>query len=712
MSGAATMGGASSGARWRSAALGLWAGWLAHERGRFFPWLAVGMAGGAVAYFALLEEPAGWWGPGLLAAAMALCLAAWRVPAARGVGLLTAAAAVGFASAQVATGRALPVEPMPARAVVLTGAVRGVDVLPDGRRLVLEDVRLGPAEPVLRRHVRVRLKRGDATEVEAGDRVEVRALMRPPAPPAYPGAWDLQREAYFAGLAGGGTALSAVAVTARAPPVTWRAWVQGVRDTIGRRAMAAIPGPAGAVAATLLNGSTLSIPATDRAAFRDSGLAHLLAVAGLHIGIIMGLFMLVTRLGLAAWPYAALHWPTKAIGGGVALAAGGAYLVLTGAHVPIMRSFAMACLVTLGIVVGRRALSFRGLALGAGALVLIAPAEVVGVSFQMSFAAVMALIAGYEALRPLLARLHGSGWRRVVAHLVALVLTSLLAGTASAPYGAYHFGHIQLYFIAANVVAVPLTAMWVMPLGVLALFLMPLGLEWLAFVPMSWGLEAIIGIARFVAGWPAATLPAPSMPGWGLLVFSLGLAWLCLWRTPMRLAGVALIAAGLLSPVWSPLPDMLVSAEGRLIAWRGPDGYRAQAVSGASKFTREAWASYLGVADLPPLGPGCDVTACRFGPMLLLRNRARAAPCEGVSLVVSAEPARGVCPGAALLDRFTVWRDGAHAVWLRGDAAPAVLSDRAVRGERPWVPGRPVPRRAVPNLPMAPAETMANETED
>lgn len=479
--------------------------------------------------------------------------------------------------------------------------------------------------------------------------------------------------------------------------------------------MDALPGPAGAVAATLLTGSTAAIPPPDRAAFRDSGLAHLLAVAGLHIGIVMALFMGATRLGLAAWPYAALHWPTKPIAAGAALVAGAGYLLLAGAHVPTIRSFAMASLVTLGIVVGRRALSLRGLALAAAVLVLWAPQEVVGVSFQMSFAAVMALIAGYEALRPVFARLHGPGWRRVAGHGLALVMTSLLAGTASAPYGAYHFGHVQLYFILANAVAVPLTAFWVMPLGVVALLLMPFGLEGLAFVPMGWGIELILGIARTVASWPAATSPVPPMPGWGLGVFSLGLAWLCLWRTRVRFGGVPVIVAGLASAWLAPLPDVLVSPDARLIALRDGGAYRLQDRPGAPRFVRESWAEHWGTGPMPPLAEGspagCDATTCRAGPVLLLRGTAHMADCAGVALVVSSEPARGVCPDAALLDRFTVWRNGAHAVWLRADG-PLVLSDRAYRGDRPWVASVPTPRARVPALPMAPAEPLPTELED
>jgi competence protein ComEC len=669
------------------------------------PWLAVAMAAGVALYFSLPTEPAWWTGPAAAGLFVALCAGVWRWSWPRMGAVAGLMAALGFLSVQAASWRAAPIASLPARAVVMTGTVRAVDVLPDGRRLVLEGVRLGDSEPVARR-LRVRMKRGDATEVSAGDVVQVRAVMRPPAPPAYPGAWDLQRDSYFNGIGGGGTALNPVVVLEHGLPSGPGAWVQAARDGIGRRVMAAIPGTPGAIAATFLTGSTMAIPQRDREAFRDSGLAHLLAVAGLHIGIVMGLVFGAVRLGLACWERAALHWPTKAIAAVAALGVGAVYMLMAGAHVPVMRSFAMACLVTLGLVVGRRAMSLRGWALAALALMVIGPQEVVGVSFQMSFAAVLALISGYEALRPVLARLHGhEWWRRTAAHVAALMLTSLLAGTASAPYGAYHFGHVQIYFILANLVAVPLTAMWVMPLGLLGLALMPIGLEWLALAPMGWGVEAILWIGRTVSSWPEATLAVPPMPAWGLAVFSLGLAWLGLWRTRWRLLGAPMMLAGLLSPALAPLPDVLVSNDARLIALRSEGGYLVQSRPGASRFIRAEWENHLAAGRLQPIGDACPADACRLGPVLVLRGSARASDCTGVGLLVSAEPARGECPSAGLLDRFTVWRDGAHAVWITPDGV-RVVSDRAYRGQRPWVPGPPVPRRRVPDLPMAPAEEL------
>ena len=686
------------------------AGWAEAERGRFMPWLPVCMACGVAFYFALRVEPPAW--AGAVAGALSLggAALAWRSLAGRLATLGLLAASLGFFSAQMATGRALPPAALPRTAVILSGTVRAVDILPDGRRLVLDGVRLGDGEP-LERRLRVRFKKGDRTEVVAGDIVRVRALMRPPSSPSFPGGWDLQRDAYFNGLGGGGTALGPVSVVEHGTPAGFTAGVQAARDWIGRRVMAAVPGAPGAIAATFLTGSTLAIPQADRAAMRDSGLAHLLAVAGLHIGIVMGLVFGTTRLVLAAFERSALFWPTKPIAAVTALVAGGAYMLMAGAHVPVMRSFAMACVVTLGLVVGRRALSLRGWALAALALMSFAPQEVVGVSFQMSFAAVLALISGYEALRPLLTRLYGhQWWRRTVSHVVALVLTSLLAGTASAPYGAYHFGHIQLYFIAANVVAVPLTAMWVMPLGLLGLALMPFGLEWLALVPMGWGVRAILFIGQTVSAWPEATMAVRPMPGWGLLAFSLGLAWLALWRSRWRMAGVLPIVAGLLSPLATPMPDVLVSSEARLIALRAGGHYYVQAVSGASKYIREEWETHFADGPFQLIRDGqpaaCSPGLCRVGPILLLRKEA-AVPdggCVGVALLVAAEPARGECPReTALLDRFTVWRDGAAAAWIEGGGV-RVLTDRAARGDRPWVPPPPTPRRAAQTLPAAAAE--------
>ncbi len=570
--------------------------WLAVERGRLVLWLPVLMGVGVLTYFALRQEPPVWAGLVLLLAAAVGAGLARRLALLRASLAALAAFALGLAAAQFATWRAAPLQVLPTHAVILTGVVREVDLLPAGRRLMLEAVRLDADKPPLDRLVRVRLRTSDAVEVATGDTVRLRALVWPPDSPAYPGGWDLQRDAFFAGLGGSGFALGPAERLAEADPSGLARRVQRLRERIGARFIAGIPGAAGTIAATLFTGMAGAIPQADHQAFRDSGLAHLLAVAGLHIGIVMGWAMFLTRAGLALCEYTALRWPTKQLAAFVALAAGGCYMVLTGMHVPIARSFAMASLFTLAVLLGRRAISLRGLGLAGVALMLVEPQEVPGVSFQMSFAAVLALIAGYEVLRPRLQALRGEGgWRgRLSVNLAMLGLTSLLAGTASAPFGAYHFGRIQVYFVLSNMLAVPLTALWAMPLGLLALALMPLGLDRLAMLPMGWGIEAILWIARTASALPAATLPVPHAPAWGLALVGLGMAWLGLWRSRIRLAGIAVLALGLASPLLARPADLLVSADGRLIAVRTADGVFLEREAGASRFVRDDWTEYLG----------------------------------------------------------------------------------------------------------------------
>ena len=692
-----------------------WHAWVEAERGRFALWLPVWMAAGVVLYFSLTAEPPWWAGAAGLAGALAATGLLWRRPVPRAAAACLAAAALGLGSAQLATLRAAPLAAIPSHAAIVTGTVAAVDVLPQGRRVLLARPSLDGAAP-LALAGGLRLRAGDAAALATGDRLRGRALLQPPAPPAWPGGWDLQRDAFFAGIGAYGYALNPSERLAEGSPADLAAWMQRAREAIAVRIGAAMAGgdpTAAAIAITLLTGTTHGIAEADRAAFRDSGLAHLLAIAGLHIGIVMGLFFALARLGLGLWEYAALHWPAKQIAALAALLAGGGYLLLTGWHVPILRSFAMACLVTLGVLVGRRALSMRGLGLAMAAVIAVEPSAVMGVSFQMSFGAVLALIAGYEALRPWLRRLHGDGSRRrrLLAYGVALALTSALAGTASAPFGAYHFGHVQLYFIAANLLAVPITALWVMPAGMLGLALMPLHLEALALVPMGWGITAILHIARTVAAWPEAVLAVPHIPAWGLGVLSLGMAWLGIWRSRLRLAGLALIGLGLLSPLLDRPPDLLVSADARLIGMRTPRGAFIQRDPGASGFTYDSWLQLWAVRDAAPL-PGCTGASCGLRPradgpgVLLLRgpaDPAAAAAACGAALVVSAEPIRLECrPPVPAIDRFTVFRQGAQAVWL-GPAGVRVLSDRAARGDRPWVVPVPTRTRIPAGLHLTPA---------
>ncbi|MBE7210279.1 MAG: ComEC/Rec2 family competence protein [Gluconacetobacter diazotrophicus] len=722
------------------AALRVLAAGLAADRDRWALWLPVAVGAGVLGYFALRVEPRPWIGPAAVAASASGLLSVRRSVAVQALAAAVLATALGFAAAQWQAARMPPMPVLPKRAVLLDGTVSAVDLLPDGGRRVLvagTTVRAAPrrngeqdslsAPDTAGLAFRVRLRADDPAIVAAGNRIALRAMLRPPPAPDWPGGRDGQRDAFFSGIGGGGFALGPATVM----PGAGNGGLRRLREAVAARMMAVLPGPRGAVAATLMTGLGTAIPHADRDAFAASGLAHILAVAGLHLGIVMGLALFAARWVLCRWEWGALRLPCRQIAAGIALLSGAGYMAMTGLHLPGLRALAMAAVAVLALLLGRRAVSLRGLALAAAGILLWQPAQLLDVAFQMSFSAVLALLAGYEALRPFSRRLHGTGsWRdRARLHLFQLFMTSLLAGAASLPFAAFHFNRMQFYFVLANLLAVPITAAVIMPAGILALVAMPLGLERGPLLLMGGGIDAVIALARGVAAFPAASLPVPATPAWGVLGGTLGLLWLCVWRRRWRLLGVPLILLGLSSPWLARPPDLLVSADAGEIAFR--DGTRVFALHGAraDPAAERDWMRDWGLAGAPEPFPDatveprlvCNPVACLLGAggrVLLLRDPARpagrdAAPaagsasiepgdCDGVALLVSPAPSRGACPGTSRIDRFTVWRDGPQAAWIGRDGGVRRWNARAARGARPWVP--PDPAARPPSLPLAAAE--------
>jgi competence protein ComEC len=661
-------------------------------------WLPVAFGAGIAAYFALLQEPDPWLGAALVLGALLLLAAGWRWGAARWPTLLLLAAAAGFACIQLRAGLAPPVAPLPTRAVVLEAQVTGTEALPQGTRLTLSGaVWEGQAEPYPRT-LRLRQRAGDPAAVRPGDRIRVRALLRPPSAPAEPGAYDFQRAAFFTGQGGAGFALGPVEVLARGAADEAGVWVwfARLRAEVVARTHASVPGPPGAIAAALLTGQQSGIAQAEQQAMRDSGLSHLLSPSGLHVGIVLGTLFFAVRFLLALWEWAALSLPIKQVALVVGLLGGGFYTGITGAEVPMLRTFLMAALVVVAVLLGRHALSLRGLALAALVVLALRPDALVSASFQMSFAAVAALIAGYAVLRRRMpAWLAGAGWwRRTALLLGGLVASSLLASLATAPFALFHFQRASLYGVLANMVAVPITSGLIMPAGIVAMLLMPLDLEWLALAPMGWGCAVVLAIARAVAALPGAATSLPAMPGWGLLLCAAGLLALCLCATRLRLLGAPLLVAGMVSPAWHAPPDVLVSHDAGLVAVRDGRVLKVFRAHGAQAFTQESWARRAGGAAAEPLS--CAPPFCAVGPVAVVpQGPAPPGVCGRFAVVVSPQPLRSRCRGSLAIDRFDAWRDGPHAVWFTA-AGAMVVSDRAARGERPWVPPRPRPAGAEP----------------
>jgi len=728
---------------------------LETERPRLVLWLPVCLAFGIVLYFSLPAEPSLWLTGSLVPLALGLLLAArrgWlgvsRRPAEGAAALLAVCLGLFLPGVKAAT--APPMPDLPRRAALVEGTVLSSDLMATGRRrVVLDAVRLGLSDgrgdekagdakageveagdepPPLARMLRVTLAADDPARLVPGDRVRLRAMLRAPAPPSLPGGRDPQREAFFSALGGSGYALDPAIVLRHGRSAS--AWLRHLREHVALRIETVLPGPRGAIAATLLTGLGTAIPQADRDAFAASGLAHLLAVAGLHLGIVMGLVLTITRMSLAAWEWGALRLPGRQIAALAALLAGFGYMEMTGMHLPGVRSLSMATVAVLALVIGRRAVTLRAWALAAGLILLASPQSLLDVAFQMSFSAVLALLAGYEAVRPLMRWLQerreagrlGALRYRVTLHVAQLGFTSLLAGTASLPYAAFHFGRVQFYFVLANLLAVPLTAFWVLPQGLLSLALMPWGLDPVTLRPMGAGIGVILLLARGVASFPAASIAVPAPPDWGLALVSLGLCWLCLWRRRWRLLGLLLILPALASPWLRTPPDLLVSGDARVIAARSGGVMLVQQAGWTDPLTVPDWRRAWGIAAEPVTLPAdgapagapdivCNPAACllpiRGLEVLLVRPGQQGAiepdDCSGVALLVSPDATPGLCPGVRRIDRLTILREGAAAAW-RVPGGFALRTVRQERGRRPWTASDRPASGSRPTLPMAQAE--------
>ena len=601
------------------------------ERSRWMLWLPVAMGLGIAVYFELPSEPAPWLGPVLAAAALVLVFLARSGSLARAlaIGAVAAASGLGLVAWRTAS-LAAPTLSRPLFSINVEGRIADIQRLPESVRVVLEAVRLKgnnvPPIEMMPERVRISLSKG-APPIHVGDRLLVLANISPPAGPAAPGAFDFQRVAWYQQLGAVGYALARATVVEHGRPDGIVRTIDSLRADITARILAALPGPEGGVAAALLTGEQTAVDKDITQAMRDSGLAHILSISGLHIVFVVALVMGVLRYAIALVPPLALRIDAKKVAAVIALLAALFYTALAGAPVPAQRSCAMAGFALIAMLLDRTALSLRLVAWSAVIVLLAAPESLTGASFQMSFAAVVALIAAWEMAAGWRRRLHERAehlrhrwlWR-LGAGFTASLATTLIASVATGAFAAYHFNRLSLLGVVANLLGVPLTGFWIMPWGLLAMLLMPLGLERFALVPMGWGVAGLDAIARHVADWPQAAMLVPSLPGASLWLLTVGGLWLCLWRRRWRFAGLPIAITGLLLAP-PPAPDLLMSEDGRVLGLRDERGMVHIASARTDRFISDAWARRSGQegakrwtvsADQQAAGLGCNTGLCRW----------------------------------------------------------------------------------------------------
>src|SRR5271155_1562694 len=394
-------------AEWRDRVCGALADRLVAEGERRLLWLPVFFGAGIGVYFVLKVEPPLW--PGV-AAAVAGAGAAWalrRYPAWREMALVFTAVAAGFGlMREAAWERNTPMLQRHLGPIAVTGRVVDIDLMEKGWRIIVEaDPLPGLDTADQPRRLRVHIP-PSSDELNPGDRVSLKAMLYPVPAQILPGGRDFQRELYFAGIGGGGETLCG-AHRAAGPESEggWRESLRQLRTEMTRRIAAILPGSTGGVASALITGKRGAITEEVKQSFRDSGLSHLLAIAGLHLGLVGAFVFFAVRGGLALIPSIALRYPIKKIAAGAALVVLTCYLLISGAAIPTERAFVMNGIVFAAILIDRLRISMRICAIAAAVVLVLDPASLVGVSFQMSFGAVVALIAVYETFGGRLGRI-------------------------------------------------------------------------------------------------------------------------------------------------------------------------------------------------------------------------------------------------------------------------------------------------------------------
>ena len=682
------------------------------DRTRWALWLPVALGGGVGLYFVLPIEPA--WT--VAAATAGLALTATVLVATTGkilprvIFAIVAAGSLGFSIAKVRTEIV--------RAPVLSRQLgpirfdaRVVDAEPrgNGSRMVLEPVRLRHLTVTeTPRRIRVSV-RARSVVPHPGSWVRVMAVLMPPPGPAMPGDYDFGRWAFYQRLGAVGYLYGRPVPIAPLRAEHWHERIytalESLRGRMTARVRSVIPGNDGVIAAALITGERADIAPEDQTAFRDSGLMHVLSISGLHLALAGGIFFWTIRALFALFPSIVLRFPVKKWAASAAIAGATFYLLISGCEAPAVRSWIMLTMMFVAILVDRPALSMRSVAVAATIILILEPESITEPGCEMSFAAVIGLIAlaewerAYRAAHP--DESPNTLWRRLRRYVVGIAVTSIIAGLATAPIAIFHFDRASPFGIIANLAALPVVGAIIMPAATAAMVLMPFGLDTWPLVAMGKGVAIMLAIARWVASLPGAGSVVPVWPQACLIAVMGGGLWVALWRQKWRWLGLAPIALGILFSLLAEPPDLVVARDGRTVGVRGQDGRLVLIGKVADDFAAENWLRRMGdgrtpgeAVGTPAQGVRCDGLGCiatgRDGKLLAVSARAEglAEDCARAQIVVSAVAARRLCHGPELvIDRIDVARTGGYAVWFGKPLRIETVEGE--RGARPWSTKKP-----------------------
>ena len=680
----------------------------AEERHRSgFLWLPVAYGIGILGYFNLPSEPALWAGPAV--AALLAVLAVLAQGGRRWLMLMAMFAALGLGVSAWRT--ALMHAPVPERPMMaeVKGHIESIDLTPQRSRILLRVLSVEGLKPAETPY-RVRIGVAGHLALEPGSAVTLRASLAPPSGAALPGGFDFRREAYFRGIGAIGYAIGPVLPWQGEPPAPMHlkllAILDDARNLLTRRIAQTIEGPAGAVAAALVTGKRSLIPDEANDALRLSGLYHIVSISGLHMVLAAGVLFWSIRALLALSTRLALRWPIKKMAAGGAMLGATAYCLFAGSEVATIRSLIMTLVMLGAILLDRPALAMRNLAISALIVLTLQPEALLGPSFQMSYAAVAALIAAQGLWRP------GAGegpphrgrmsrlGRAILAGFAGIIVTTLVASLATAPFAAYHFYRVNPYGLIGNSLGIPLVSLVVMPAAVAGSLLYPFSLDEPIWRLMGIGIRGVMVVANWVAGFDNASLPAPIVRHSLFSAFVLAMLLVILPVSRLRWIGLLPLAVWLASLAMPQTPDILVQENGRIVLARGEGGrYRVLAPGVSADFVLSQWLPALGDPRLPKDpslrdGVRCDRQGCTLrladGRWLALPQKLEALreDCARADIIVTPLEKQACLGTPLLIDAQRLRQLGTLWLWSRPNREWHIEGTRAQNHHRPWQRGQ------------------------
>jgi len=264
------------------------------------------------------------------------------------------------------------------------------------------------------------------------------------------------------------------------------------------------------------------------------------------------------------------------------------------------------------------------------------------------------------------------------------------------PFGVYHFHSTQQFAILANLIAIPICNVIVMPAALATPVAMPFALEAGPLRAMGWGIEAMVWCANWVAGLPGAVGRVPAIPTYAFVLVVVGGLWCTLWGTRWRLLGLVPIVLGLILAPTGRRPDVLVGRGGSILAVRTDAGQLSALAGRGSNFELARWLEHDGdgrpVAEVAK-GQAfrCDAHGCTArvkGMLLAVANSPPALrdDCTAAAiLVIKFARPKGCTPPGPVIDTDDLAARGTHALHI-DDGRLRIETVADARGNRPWAP--------------------------